>query len=258
MTKNWSEHGCDEVKAHYTFYTVPVAAALWCGIPEDRVHEELERCVPVDDLGGAVLRHPDIKCIEYRCLAIHDAIRKRELPVARENGIRVNDHVTPARRHVYLLDLKIWMSEKFPTDKPPLLFDEIERSAHPHVTADTYRSVKADRDALKEKNSDLEDAVMRLKTESEALTIENKRLQEVVSKTQILDDRSRATYLNVIGALTSLIFGKNSLGAPNSLFRNQSALINALVENFGSVQGISKKNLEIKLLEAKNYLTSSE
>lgn len=253
MTDNWSEHGCQEIKAHYTFYPVPKVAALLCGIPEDRVDEELKRCVSVTD---AVLRHPAIECIEYRCLAIHEAIQKKELPVARENGVRVTEYVTPARRHVYLLDLKAWLSEKFPTDKPPLLFDEIERSAHPQVTADTYRAVKADRDALKEKNSDLEDAVMRLKTEAEALRVENKRVQAVISNTQSLDERSRATYLNIIGALAALILGKNSRGTQNSIFRNQSALISALVEEFGHLHGISQRTLEAKLVEAKNYLNS--
>ena len=257
MTKNWSEHGCDEVKAHYTFYPVPVAAALWCGIPEDRVDEELKRCVSVDDLGGAVLRHPDIKCIEYRCLAIHDAIRKRELPVARENGIRVNDHVTPARRHVYLLDLKIWMSEKFPTDKPPLLFDEIERSAHPHVTADTYRSVKADRDALKETNSQLIDEVTRIKKENSLLKDEQERLQTELAKTGNIDERSRATYLNIIGAFLALTLGESARGTPNSVFRNQSALINALVATYGHLPGISERNLQAKFVEAKTHLTSA-
>jgi hypothetical protein len=253
MNESWTEHKCAEIKAHYTFYPVPVAAALWCGIPEDQVHEVLKRCVVVKD---AVLRHPTIECIEFRCRAIHDAIQNGQLDVARENGVRATDHVRADRRHVYLLDLKAWMAEKFPTDKPPLLFDEIERSAHPHITADTYRAVKADRDALKSKNDLLTEELESLIKENELLRVEKSAFESQRRKERNVGERSEATYIVIIAGLLSLLTGKTSLGKPNSIFRNQTAIVNAFLKDPALASKVSQRTLDAKFAEANRCMGS--
>ena len=35
----WENDSCEHVQSYYTLYSVPVAEALWCGIPADEVDE---------------------------------------------------------------------------------------------------------------------------------------------------------------------------------------------------------------------------
>lgn len=109
MKKPWENDSCETVQACYSVYHVPIAAALWCGVPADQVAEELRQAVQIGQsnaLGRAILRHPYLKCLEPRIRAIHAAIDAGELQVCREDGRKVDDHVAYERRHVYGLDLK--------------------------------------------------------------------------------------------------------------------------------------------------------
>lgn len=253
MNESWAEHGCAEIKAHYTFYPVPVAAALWCGIPEGQVQEELARCIAVKD---AVLRHPTIECIEFRCRAIHDAIQNGELAVARENGVRATDYVRPDRRHVYLLELKAWMAEKFPTDKPPLLFDEIERGLHPHITVDSFREINSDRDSLKIKNALLSDEVEKLRKEKEVLLSEKGRLVEELKHQIKIDPRARSAYLTLIWSLSALMVDEKEPDKLIPVFKSRAKLNEALVDQYDHLPGIAKRTIEDKFAEA-NALVAS-
>ena len=42
MKKPWENDSCEHVQSYYTLYPVPVAAALWCGIPTGEVDEHLK------------------------------------------------------------------------------------------------------------------------------------------------------------------------------------------------------------------------
>lgn len=67
-------------------------------------------------------------------------------------------------------------------------------------------------------------------------------------------DRERETYLHIIGAMLGLMTGETPTGKPNSIFRNQSAVIEALIENYSGNQGIAKRTLGDKFSEAKKSL----
>jgi hypothetical protein len=148
MKKPWEDESCDQVQSYYTVYPVPVAAALWCGIPPSEIQGHLEASTK---LPHAVYRHPYIPCLEPRCRAIHEAIEKSALLVCRENGKSFDEnteHVAYDRRHVTRQNLKEWISKEFPSDKPAFLFDETERKTHAAFNADSFRALQADRDAL--------------------------------------------------------------------------------------------------------------
>jgi len=42
MTDTWRDDNCAAMKAHYAVYSVPHAAALWCGVPEDTIKQILD------------------------------------------------------------------------------------------------------------------------------------------------------------------------------------------------------------------------
>ncbi|WP_428840364.1 hypothetical protein [Burkholderia vietnamiensis] len=115
-----------------TYYRPIEAAVRWCGLLrfEQRILEALEqRAMPEP---GEFPRWPLLRLYAER---IFDALTHGELPGGKA-GI-VLDSQRPALddpeltvRHV---DLKAWMSQFYPGDRPGFLFDGIERAVHPAV-----------------------------------------------------------------------------------------------------------------------------
>lgn len=72
--------------------------------------------------------------------------------------------------------------------------------------------------------------------------------------------RAETTYLNIIGAMLTLMLGKTPktpTGEPQSIFDNQSVIIAALLEHFDKKPGISARTLEDKFAAAKRSLTAT-
>jgi len=152
MTNSWEKDNCAAMKAHYAVYSIPQAAALWCGVPEEQIPtviKEAEQLSPTG-LGRSIRTHPTVPCLEPRSRAIAEAIEDGSLPHGREDGQTVasGEHVAYERRHFFGRDLRKWMEKAFPNEKPAFLFDDIERNSHSAISADAYRTLKADRDAL--------------------------------------------------------------------------------------------------------------
>lgn len=260
MTKPWENDSCDTVQACYSVYHVPVAAALWCGVPANQVAEELRKAIPVGQsnaLGKATLRHPYLKCLEPRIRAIHAAIDAGELPTCREDGRKVDDHVAYGRRHVYGLDLKEWAKSIAPTERPAFLFDDIERNTHPEITADTYRALKAERDSLVSQLEKSKSDARELRNQNNEVERLNQSLQVTIEKMSVPGERAETTYLNIIGAMLDLMLGKSPGGQSHSVFSNQSAVIQALLGYHEGKQGIAARTLEEKFAEAKRSIKTA-
>jgi hypothetical protein len=257
MKKPWENESCEHVQSYYTIYPVPVAAALWCGIPPGEIQEHLDAS---NQVHRAVYRHPYIPCLEPRCRAMHEAIEKGALLVSRENGKSFDgttDHVAPERRHVTRQNLKEWIAREFPADKPAFLFDEIERKTHAAINADAFRALQADRDALKARIDKAEEWAKTIIAERNALLGERDSLRAMVEKMNAPGERAETTYLNIIGAMLGLMLGKSPAGKPQSVFDNQAAIIAALLGHHEGKPGISARTLEDKFAAAKRSLTAT-
>ena len=81
---------------------------------------------------------------------MHQAIEDGELVCGRD-GKRVveGEHVKVERRTIAREELKRWIAATWPSQRPAFLFDEVERTTHPAITADAYRSIVAERDRFK-------------------------------------------------------------------------------------------------------------
>lgn len=251
MKKPLEGDSCEAVQAYFTVYRVPVAAALWCGIPPTEVEENLAMCT---ESARGIYRHPYIPCLEPRCRAIHDAIEKGLLPCSRENGKVVQEHVANERRHVSRQHLKDWISAQFPSDKPSFLFDEIERNTHAAINADAYRALQADRDALKVRIDKAAEEYRKLRAERDALLTEKNSLTEQIQNPKSPGPRAETTYLNIIGAMAELFVMKTPAGKAHSVFTSRASVIEALVAAFGDRPGISERGLEEKFSEARRSL----
>lgn len=260
MKRPWENDSCATVQACYSVYHVPVAAALWCGVPVEQVAEELRLAVPIGQsnaLGRATLRHPYLKCLEPRIRAIHAAIDAGELPTCREDGRKVDDHVAYERRHVYGLDLKEWAKKIAPTERPAFLFDEIERDTHSAISAESYRALKAAHDAKEQKLSQANERIRQLEEDKGRTELELQCLRAAVEKMGAPGERAETTYLNIIGGLLGLMLDKSPAGKAQSVFTSQAAIISALLGHHEGKPGISARTLEEKFAAAKRSLTAT-
>lgn len=153
MDKPWENDSCAAMKAHYQIYSTAQAAALWCGVPEDQLDHIVNETEQLSEsgFGRGVWVHPYIPCIEPRSRAIAEALESGDLPHGREDArtLGKDDYAAPERRHFFGRDLKKWMEEAFPNEKPAFLFDELERAKTSGITPENYLELKAENDALK-------------------------------------------------------------------------------------------------------------
>ena len=255
--KPWyNQNDCEHLAAHHAYYPVAVVAMLWCKVPPDQVQDELNRSTPHPSIRG-VLTHPYIPCLLTRCKIIHDAIESGALPASREAGRVTAEHIAPERRYVSRENLKAWIANEYPADKPEFLFDEIERSTHAAINKDAFLSLQADRDALR---SELEKARTRASEtigKMSALQGERDSLASMVEKMNAPGARAETTYLNIIGGLLGLMLGRTPAGQPQSAFLNQGAIISALLAHHEGRPGIAVTTLENKFAEANRSIKAT-
>jgi hypothetical protein len=62
MDKLWEDDNCENIRSLYTAYSVPEAAARWCGVPEDSIEQVLKEIVQISSTGRGrgVYKHPQI------------------------------------------------------------------------------------------------------------------------------------------------------------------------------------------------------
>ena len=235
MTESWKEDSCADVKARYAIYSIARAAALWCGVTEEVIEQVLEESSPISEtgLGRCIVSHPHASCIEPRCQAIAQAIEEGLLPHCRENGKQVDagEHAAYERWHVTGRALKKWISEEFPNDKPAFLFDDIERNSHSSISADAYRTLTAERDALKIRVDNAIEKFKSLRQEKESIEAERDALQSIINKKEALkkslSTKERNTLLVIIAALCK------ETGIDHTQ-RGVACAIQNLTENIGS------------------------
>lgn len=235
---------CEQVSSYYAIYQVPVAALLWCGVPAHQIQGHLDKST--EKIRG-VFSNPYIPCLEVKCRVLHNMIESGVLPVCREKGVVVDDHVAPERRHIRRQDLKAWIAKEFPDDKPSFLFDEIERKTHSSINKDVYLALQADRDALKAKVISLNKKNEELLTESKAL---KSCMERMTTAPKEVGDREESTYLNIIGGLLALMLGKSPSGVKQSVYISQAAIISALLGHYAHKAGISPRTLDSKFADA--------
>lgn len=131
-----------------TYYRPIEAAIRWCGLTH------MEPCI-LETVGQRALPQPQDfpgwPMLRLSAERIFDALAHGELPCGK-GGI-VQQGPRPALddpalivRHV---DLKAWMTRYYPGERPPFLFDGIERDLHPAASRDMLNVLLAEREAIK-------------------------------------------------------------------------------------------------------------
>lgn len=181
-------------KAHYT----PLEAAIrWCGLMD----HEAEILAAAGHIGYPLDgQFPQWPCLKTNTEKIIDAIRHGELPYGRDGkAVRSGEHVRVDRLTVRHADLRKWMADYYPDQKPPFLFDEVERKTHAAINTDAFLALQAERDALKAKLAQAREWARTVLAEKRAMSEELKALQAKVGKG--LTPTERNTLLIIIEAL---------------------------------------------------------
>ena len=116
------------------------------------------------------------------------------------------------------------------------------------ITIETYQILKADRDGLKNRIDKATDIYKELKKENEELKAALKKPE--------LSEKEHETYQNIIGGLLTLLLGNTPAGKAQSVFNNQTAIIDALLARYENKQGIKQRTLEEKFAEANKSIKS--
>jgi len=240
------------------FYRPVEAAIRWCGLIAHE--EEILLSIGEDGMPKAG-QFPQWRCLYANTEKILDAIEHGSIPHGRDGrAVAAGElwhHVKRSRRTVRHADLREWMAKHYPDQKPDFLFDEIERSAHAAINADSFRALQADRDALKARVEKAAEEYRKLRSERDALVAECDLLRARADKMAMPGERAEATFLNIIGALLELLLGKTPAGKPHSVFESRAAIIDALLTTHADKPGISKSTLEAKFADARRRLNST-
>lgn len=256
-------------------FTVPVAAALWCGLKPDEITKALSEATE-EPLGKQIFTHPYIPCLKPKCMLLHLAIERGELPHSRENGaiLKSGDTAAPARRYVSWQNLREYISRNFPDDRPETLFSEQERKSvidlaeynrmnleYTKQQAELSR-LQTELSAAKSEARDNEAAKLLLegrienaidayrtlrassKAKIETLETEKANLTAEIETLQNAERpiNDRTTLLNIISAMVEMIIDKQFM-------KNQSQIIDYLANECAG-RGLSESNLKAKFAEA--------
>lgn len=172
----------------------------------------------------------------------NDDLTYGEFGVSVTPGTRVPQDLVTIRHH----DLKAWMTQFFPAEKPPFLFDALERSAHTAISIEAFQVMKAELLALRIQLVEAEKQRAQQDEANSAVIAERDRLRMRIEEQSPLSERSACGYESVIGAMLQVIFGQTPTGKSYSVFENQESLVTAIVAHCGHVRGISKRSLDNK------------
>lgn len=194
MTGIYNEKSCSSLaKPYYR----PIEAALrWCGLIS---HEVKILTATGENHYPALGVFPQWPCLRTNAEIIFDAIENGDLPHGRDGKtVAHGDHVAKGRLTIRHSDLKAWMLQHNPSQKPPFLFDEVERNTHASINANSFRALQVDRDALKVRIENAEVWHKKTVPELKRLQEENKSLRDSASE---LATTERNTLLTIIAAL---------------------------------------------------------
>jgi len=234
------------------FYRPIDAAIRWCNLMP---YEAQILDVAWRDTTKLNAAFPQWPCLHVNTEKILDAVRHGELPygclgmpVARGTFV---DNSQLTIRHTHL---KIWMSRYYPDQKPSFLFEQPFAQAEA-ISIGTYLALQADRDALQLQVRDATAAHQQLLEELEAIGLERENVHQLLKANTKISDRSETAYLNIIGAMVSLLLAHSPSGKPHSVFRSQAAIVDALTAHHKDLPGISKRNLDDKFAAAKRRIS---
>ncbi|CRM89438.1 hypothetical protein [Pseudomonas sp. 22 E 5] len=233
------------------FYRPIDAALRWCNLI--RFESQIAQAVWSDPAMLKVL-FPQWPCLQANTEIIYEAVRNGELPYG-SFGITVALG-TPVELNLLTVrhsDLRLWMQIHYPEHRPDFLFNT-DDSPPDNVSVGAYIALQAERDALLRERNTLQHQLQGIESDLHALGLEQESLKALVKTQGQLSKRSEHTYLQIIGALVNTVLDVSPAGKPLSVFKSQSAIVDALTARHNDIPGLSKRTLDAKFAAANRAL----
>lgn len=233
------------------FYRPIDAALRWCNLI--RHEAEIIRADEVcpERLGKIFPQWP---CLRATTEAIYDAIRNGELPYGCLGiSVPMGTYVEPFQLTIRHSDFRHWMQLYYPDQKPAFLL-ESSSDGHEKITLGTFLALQAERDALIRELDALQRHHQEILQDLQLIGLERDDLKAIVKNHGELSERSEQTYQNIIGVLLNLFLDQSPAGRPLSVFKNQAAIVDALVARYREIPGLSKRTLDAKFAAANRSL----
>ncbi len=278
MHNQYNPKSCNVLEKAY--YTPLEAAIRWCGLfdEEEYIFKRMEEVWGVPPL----TMFPQWPCLRINVVKIFDAVWERVLPCT-AGPVFEPDYYwkgcepesTYKKHPVYFAkdppdwvinltvqceDLKKWITEYHPDQRPAFLFNEIERKITPVISVEDLRALQADRDSLKA-NFDIEISERNALEEKYNISItEKEALLKIIDdlKSQLNDaclaERSERSYQNMVAALLECISGVLPDFKKSPSFVSEAKLIEAIASYYVKYDGLSHSNLSRKFPECKRNL----
>lgn len=237
------------------FYRPIEAAIRWCDLisfePQilDSAWDRPERLITA---------FPQWPCLHANIERILDAIRNHELPYgALGTTVALGTPVDLKLLTIRHSDLKRWMIAYHPEQRPSFLFSTTgvgRESLH----YSSYLVLQADRDALRVRLENTEAKLQTLIDELKAAGLERENLRVLADNKLQPSDQSKATFLNIIGALAELMLGQSTAGRKHSIFDSQASIVDSLTAHYGGITGLSKRSLDEKFAAGRRSLAQAK
>lgn len=229
------------------FYTPVEAALRWCNLIAHEI--DILTAVGFEPVPPPAA-FPQWPCLRANAEKILDAILNDELPYGRDGkSVRPGDQVAKHRLTIRHHDLKTWMAKHYPDQKPPFLFDEIERTTHAAITVEALQALQADRDALKAR---VEKAEILYRDHWSKLAAER---DEWRARCEQAEAKAKPSHQLLIAALLELLQAPVERQRPQGL--NREAIKAEILEKF-PWRGLSKRNIEELFAEASKAKRDAE
>ncbi|HHW7519620.1 TPA: hypothetical protein ACU18R_001264 [Mannheimia haemolytica] len=174
----------------YEVIPLPEAALLWCGVKHDDIAEEMKFLQLVSQ---SIYKHPYIPCLEKKTRVLTTAVNNGLLRAVREHGDggENGDRVAYARRHFWISDLKKFITENYPNDRPKTIFHDKELK--PIVDLAEYERMSKEYQKFLAENTNLKTALSNAESKARDtdLALQSMAIQIQQSKTAQADAEER-------------------------------------------------------------------
>lgn len=229
------------------FYRPVEIAIRWCGMIsfETKILSKIENTLPLE---RSLASFPNI--VE-KIQILNDAIRNKELNygcmgITISSGESVEQSLLTIRHN----DLKRWLIEYHPSERPDFIFNQYEDQSIPAYSIEVYNRLVVELDISRSERERTRYLLQDLTEERDSLRRENAKLIVHRQTENEPNERAERSYLRLIGALISLLLGKSPSGKPYSSFTSQASIISVLTVQNADKSGFNKRSLEEKFSAA--------
>ncbi|WP_434702755.1 hypothetical protein J3P85_17605 [Pseudomonas sp. Z1-12] len=247
-------YGSNSFNSYEKLFYRPIEAAIrWCGLID---YEAKILELAWDSPERLITAFPQWPFLYKKLEIILDAIRNQDLRYGALGttvppGTPVDFKLLTIRHS----DLKSWVLHRYPDQRPSFLFHPT--APDEAVRYDTYLILQADREALQVQLKAAEARLQELIDELTAAGLERESLRSLAENKKDVSEQSKASFLNIIGALVETMLGSSEAGRRHSIFNSQASIVDSITAHYGEVPGLGKRSLDEKFAAGRRSLAQA-